>query len=305
MSCLQVNLSLLPFLPRAMIISMRSPILIRPATWADEKALTHLLQRAACLYPESLGLTARALLNHPLLVTAWEGEKLRGCLSVSFLHPPTARMEALAIRYQRDVGRYLRELLPPAEAQLRERGTETLAYIGQDLWLIAALKGQGFQRANSILLFRKQGWEVPDPGNQEACVRPARPEDIPALVRLDEAAFKEAIWQNTAEAFQQCLNQMPYFVVAEQKGQVVGYQFSQIRSGEGYLARVAVHPEAQGQRIGARLVAEAIRFFQEQQVRNIVLNTQRDNYRAQRLYGWFDFRPAGQEAVVLQKRVGE
>lgn len=290
---------------QAQVGPMRSSITIRSATLADEEALTHLLQQAACLYPEGLSLTARALLDHPLLITAWEWERLRGCLGVNFLHPPTARIEALAIRYWRDAGHYLRELLPPVEAQLRGRGTETLVYIGQDPWLIAVLKGQGFQRANSILLFRKRGWEVPTLGNHKVRVRPTTTEDIPALVRLDEAAFGEAIWQNTAEAFQQCLNRMPHFVVAEQQGQVVGYQFSQVRGDEGYLARVAVHPGAQGQRIGARLVTEAIHFFQDRGVWNIALNTQGDNYRAQRLYRWFGFRSVGQEAVVLQKRVGE
>lgn len=284
---------------------MRYSIIIRPATLADEEALAQLLRRAACLYPGSSGLTARALLDHSLLVTAWEGERLRGCLGVSLCHPPMSRIEAIAIRCRRDVDRCLRELLPSVEVQLRERGTETLAYIGQAPWLIAALKRQGFQRANSVLLFRKRGWEVPHPGNHKVCVRPATPEDIPALVSLDEAAFREALWRNNADAFQQCLSQMPHFVVVEQKGQVVGYQLSHVQGDEGYVARVVVHPEVQGQRIGARLVAEAIHFFQERGVRNIALNTQRDNYRAQRLYGWFGFRPAGQEAVVLQKRIGE
>jgi len=284
---------------------MRSSITIRPATLGDEEALARLLRRAACLYPGGLGLTARALLDHALLFTAWEGERLRGCLGVSLRHPPTARIEAIAIRYRQDVGRCLRELLPAVEVQLREREAEALVYIGHAPWLIPALKRQGFQMANSILLFRKRGWEVPAPGNQKVCVRPATPEDIPALVRLDEAAFREDIWRNNADAFQQCLNRMSHFVVAEQKGQVVGYQLSHVRGGEGYLARVVVHPGSQGQFIGARLVAEAMYFFEEQGVRTTALNTQRDNYRAQRLYGWFGFRPAGQEAVVLQKRVGE
>lgn len=283
-----------------MIESMRYSITIRPATLADEEALSNLLCQAACLYPAG-SLTARGLLVHPLLLTAWEDESLQGCLSLSLLHPLTAKIEAIALRYWRDVGRCLRELLALAEMQLRERGAETLVYIGQDPWLISALKRQDFRKANTILLFRKRGWEVPNPGNQEVCVRPTRPEDIPALVRLDEAAFREAMWRNNVQAFQQCLSQVPHFVVAEQRGRVVGYQFSHVRRGEGYVARVVVHPEAQGQRIGARLVAEAIHFFQKRRVRNIVLNTQRDNDRAQRLYSWFGFRPVGQEAVVLQK----
>ncbi|MEA3346093.1 MAG: GNAT family N-acetyltransferase [Chloroflexota bacterium] len=273
--------------------------------------MVHLLQRAACLYPENLALTPQVLLDLPLLLTAWEGERLQGCLGVSFLHPPAARIEAFLTRYRRDAGYYLGELLPPVEAQLRGQGIEVLVYIGQAPWLIPLLKRQGFQKTNSILRLHKQGWEIPTLGNLEVCIRPARPEDIPALVSLDETAFQEVIWQRTADVFQQLLpvhrttdgSQMPHFVVAERRGQVVGYQLSQLRGGEGHLTRVVVHPDAQGQRIGARLVAEAIRFFRGRGVRDITLNTQRDNYRAQQLYRWFGFRPGGGEVTVLQKPV--
>jgi ribosomal-protein-alanine N-acetyltransferase len=288
-----------------MIRLMRFSVVVRPATLADEEALARLLLRANCLYLGSLSLTARALLDHPLQFTAWEGERLGGYLAVTILHPSTAKIEGAAIRYRRDGDHYLRELLMAVEAQLRKRRIEALIYIGQDPWLIAALKSQGFGGVNSILVLRKRGWEVPTLGNENVCVRPTVPQDIPVLVRLDEAAFAEDMWRNNAEAFQQCLNRMPYFVVAEQKGRVVGYQFSTIRGDDGYLARVAVQPQVQGQHIGARLVAEAIHFFQARRVRKIALNTQRDNYRAQRLYRWFGFQPAGQEAVVLRKRLGK
>jgi len=280
-------------------------ISVRSATAADEQALAHLLYRAACLYLGGSDPTVRALLDHPLLLTAWEEGRLRGCLGVRLHHLPTARIGAVVIRYRQDVGRCLRAMLPPMEEQLRERGAGTLVYIGQDAWLIPAFERQGFRRVNSILLLRKRGWEVPTSGNQEVRIRPATPEDISVLVSLDEAAFREAIWRNTAGAFQQYLKQMPHFIVAEQDGRVVGYQFSHLRGDEGYLVRVVVHPEAHGQRIGARLVAEAVRFFQKRGVRNIRLNTQKDNYRAQRLYGWFGFRPEGREAVVLQKEMAQ
>ena len=284
---------------------MGSSIVVRPATSADEETLAQLVLRATCLYAVRLGLTARALLDYPFLFTAWEGQKLGGYLAVSILHPPTARIDATAVRHRQDVDRYLRGLLIAVGVQLQERRTERLIYIGEDSWLIAALKGRGFEEVNSILLFHKRGWEVPSLGNEKVCVRRTTPQDIPALVRLDEAVFDEDMWRNNSEAFQECLSRMPHFVVAEQEGRVVGYQFNSIRGGEGYLARVAVHPQAQGQHIGTRLVAEAIRFFQTRRVRNIALNTQRDNHRAQRLYRWFGFQPAGQEAVVLTKRVGE
>jgi ribosomal protein S18 acetylase RimI-like enzyme len=166
---------------------------------------------------------------------------------------------------------------------------------------MSALSEYGFQEVNTILLLRKRDWDVPTSGNDGVSIRPATANDIPALVRLDEAAFAEDMWRNNAEAFQQCLDRMALFVVAEHKARIVGYQFSYMQRQGGYVARVVVHPRAQGQRIGARLLADAIHFFQESGIRDIVLNTQRDNHRAQRLYSWFGFRLVKQEAVVLRK----
>jgi ribosomal-protein-alanine N-acetyltransferase len=242
-------------------------------------------------------------MGYPLQFAAREGSMLRGYLGVSTPRPCTAKIEVVAIHQRQDVDHYLRELLLAVGVQLRERGTEALIYIGQDPWLVTALGRQGFEEANSILLFRKRGWEIPSLGNENVCVRPATPQDIPALVGLDRAAFGEDLWRNSAEAFRQCLNRMVHFVVAEQEGRVVGYQFSYMQGEEGYVARVAVHPRAQDQRIGARLLAEAIRFFRVQSASNIVLNTQEDNYRARRLYRWFGFQPVRQEALVLRRRV--
>jgi ribosomal protein S18 acetylase RimI-like enzyme len=61
-----------------------------------------------------------------------------------------------------------------------------------------------------------------------------------------------------------------------------------------------VHPRYQGQRIGVRLLAEAIRRLEAAGAYGITLNTQQDNQRALRLYRWFGFRSLGQEAEVLE-----
>jgi ribosomal-protein-alanine N-acetyltransferase len=286
-----------------MIRLMRSSIVVRPAVPTDAAALGRLLLRADCLYPAGSSLTAGTLLGYPLTYTAWQGKALRGCLGLTELRPSTARIHAVAVDHRRDVDECLRELLGAVEAELREGCTNAIIYFGQDPWLIRALKDQGCVEANSILRFQKRGWEVPIGCNEEVRVRPATQEDIPALVRLDRVAFQEDMWRNGTDSFRHCLNRMALFVVAETQGRMVGYQFSYIEEGEGYVARVAVHPRSQNQRIGSRLLVEAIRFFRMRGVRNIVLNTQNDNHKAQRLYRRFGFRLAGEEALVLRRRI--
>jgi len=65
--------------------------------------------------------------------------------------------------------------------------------------------------------------------------------------------------------------------------------------------RIAVHPAFGGRGIGARLMAEAIHFFEDAQVLRILLNTQDDNTYAHRLYEWFGFIRTRQVGFVLRK----
>jgi ribosomal-protein-alanine N-acetyltransferase len=82
---------------------------------------------------------------------------------------------------------------------------------------------------------------------------------------------------------------------------VVGYQFNSVDSEYGYLIRIAVHPSYSGYGIGARLMAEAVRFFARERVTRIMLNTQEENMHAHRLYEWFDFIRLPQQGFVLRK----
>ncbi|MFL5657274.1 MAG: GNAT family N-acetyltransferase, partial [Ktedonobacteraceae bacterium] len=86
-------------------------------------------------------------------------------------------------------------------------------------------------------------------------------------------------------------------------GKVIGYQFNALDDEYGYLVRIAVHPSVGGHGIGARLMAEAIRFFEKARVIRIMLNTQDDNTNAHRLYEWFGFMRISQVGFVLRKNL--
>jgi ribosomal protein S18 acetylase RimI-like enzyme len=182
---------------------------------------------------------------------------------------------------------------------LRAQGATALTYVGNEEWLTTPLQDYGFAVDNTIVAYEKTDWAVPSQGNREVSVRPARARDFLTLVALDQASF-DPLWQNTPEVFSDMLVNYPYFVVAELEGVVVGYQFCSLMGDQGYLARVAVHPDYQGRGIGVRLLADAMAFFQREGARVIVLNTQQDNQASQRLYCRFGFKQAGEEAVVLK-----
>ena len=90
----------------------------------------------------------------------------------------------------------------------------------------------------------------------------------------------------------------PFFVVAELEDSIVGYAYASLNGRHGHLTRLVVDPDVQGARIGARLLAESIDFFNRRRVYGITLNTQEDNARARHLYEKFGFALLGQEAKV-------
>ena len=64
--------------------------------------------------------------------------------------------------------------------------------------------------------------------------------------------------------------------------------------------RLAVRPQAQGQGIGVRLLAEVVAFARQQNADLLTLNTQAYNHRAQMLYEKFGFLLTDESQPVLR-----
>ncbi len=117
-------------------------------------------------------------------------------------------------------------------------------------------------------------------------IRPARPEDVPSLLaienasfptdRLDRRALRHAVRSPTILAH----------VAVEPEGEVVGYVLVQIRRGSdmGWLTSVAVAPGQHGQGLGSRLVEAAEAATREAGRARIRLEVRADNAPARSLY---------------------
>src|SRR5260370_27343344 len=183
------------------------------------------------------------------------------------------------------------------------RGVRYLYYSGNDIhndWLRDILLPREFVSYRLLFSYDKFDYGVPTKGNAQVKVRPVERGDIPVLLAIEEACFDD-FWRYDALSFEDSAATHPYFVVAELNGKVVGYQFNALEDEFGYLVRIAVHPSANGQGVGVRLMSEAITFFQQAHVLRIMLNTQDDNLRAHRLYEWFGFVRINQVGFVLRK----
>lgn len=237
------------------------------------------------------------------------GGGLQAFLLVNEMAPPSAWIGGFGIatlrgqRY-RD---YLDRLLPPLVAALRPRGVTGLYYSGADIerdWLMEPLEALGFELKTMLRAYDKTDYRVPSAGSQRVRVRPFRASDADGLVELERLCF-DPPWRHDARSFAEVARMYPYFVVAEDERGLAGYQFNVVDMRVGYLVRIATHPRVWGQGVGARLMAEAIHYFEREGVWKIVLNTEETNTRAHQLYEWFGFYLIKPRGFALGLDIGE
>jgi ribosomal-protein-alanine N-acetyltransferase len=273
---------------------------VRRALPDDEQAVDAFLDRS-----QHVALrVARAHAFAAVLGDLWlveGGQGLVGACGIDVAPATVAQIVVCALADGCDPDQVMEALLLPLRRQLYVRGVQTLAYIGLAEWLLERLVESGFERTNTIMAMQKPDWGVPDWGNQSVTVRPAIESDVESVLGIDESVFIP-LWRNTVMNLAEWLADS-FFVVADREGEVVGYECLMMVGRHAHLSRVAVHPDHQGQRIGVRLLAEAVAYCRKQGAYGMTLNTQRDNWRSRRLYEWFGFKVLGVEAQVMVTRI--
>jgi [ribosomal protein S18]-alanine N-acetyltransferase len=285
----------------------KKPDDVRMLTSGDISLVVRLLHTSEYVYQRFTMDELPAMLAHYPAMGLFSGPSLRGYLLSQTVHPPSAWIGGFCVSWteSRSHLRILDALLLRLEPSLIARGIRYLHYSGNDLendWLRQALLTRGFIPYRQLYAYDKFDYRTPTQGNQQVIVRPVTAQDIPALLTIEEECFDE-LWRYDATSFHNIAATHPYFVVAELNKRVVGYQFNALDGDFGYLVRIAVHPSVNGQGIGARLMAEAIRYFQQSRTLRIMLNTEESNTHAHRLYEWFGFIRIDQIGFVLRKNL--
>ncbi|MDQ6660130.1 MAG: GNAT family N-acetyltransferase [Chloroflexota bacterium] len=286
----------------------RSSEHIRLLTNEDAPYIQHLLQTSEYVYQRFTFEELSTLLTHYPAVGLFNGTSLRSFLLSQTVRAPSAWIGGFCVSWteSRAYLSMLFTLLDRLEPLLIAKGVRYLHYSGNDIendWLRTDLLTRGFFPYRLLYSYDKLDYSIPTEGNQEVRTRRAEASDIPVLLNIEEQCFEE-LWRYDSISLRDIAATHPYFVVAELNGQVVGYQFNALDGEFGYLIRIAVLPSFNGHRIGARLMAEAIRFFERERVIRIMLNTQDDNVHAHRLYEWFGFIRIAQRGFVLRKVLG-
>ena len=142
-------------------------------------------------------------------------------------------------------------------------------------------------------------------------IRPALPDDCPALVEIDHAG-NPSPW--SAEQFAATLAE-PYshIRVAEQNGQIAAFIVWQTVFEEAELHLIATAPAARRQGIAAALMALWLQHSEQNGVQRLMLEVRATNQAAQALYRRYGFAESGrrpgyyrtadgrEDAVIMEK----
>lgn len=286
---------------------------VRVLTSSDAYAIERLMRTSEYIYQRFTLAELPLLLKRYPTVGLFHEAVLHGFLLSQITNASCAWIGGFGVSWTESKAYFsvFMTLLDQLALRLVARGVRYLHYSGNDPegdWLRTLLLKRGFIPYRQLYAYDKFDFRIPTTGNQQVTIRPVHlaaddersNRDMAALLALEDVCFEE-LWRYDRVAFFDIAATHPYFVVAELNGRIVGYQFNTLEGDAGYLIRIAVHPDASGHGIGARLMAEAIRFFRHARVSRIMLNTQEDNHHAHRLYEWFGFVRLQSEGFVMRK----
>jgi ribosomal protein S18 acetylase RimI-like enzyme len=192
-----------------------------------------------------------------------------------------------------------------AHNEITQANTNTyVAAIVVKQWFQSLLLSSGFELKQNIVLLNLKNENLRSFSTPLGIrIRPMQNEDMPAVARVDLAAFGQ-FWHNTEIALQRARSQCASATVAEDDSGVIGYQLSTKNPLGAHLARLGVQPEAQGRGVGSALVSHLIRTFGANQLGRLSVNTQADNTASLALYKKIGFVCTGEHFPVLVYPIG-
>lgn len=142
-------------------------------------------------------------------------------------------------------------------------------------------------------------------------IRNAREEDLEEIYKIELKSFKIPY---PCHYLKILLKMAPtYFLVAEEKGQIIGYISGVTRLGKtGHIVSIAVDPAHRGKGIGKKLVKTLLEKFKENGMKKARLEVRISNAAAINLYKKLGFNiekrlknyyPDGEDCYVMTKKL--
>jgi ribosomal protein S18 acetylase RimI-like enzyme len=212
---------------------------------------------------------------------------------------------------------YLAPLAPAGapSVDFLHRCLETLAARGFEEVVTSALapaeqggfKAVGFEVYERLHLLSHNLETVPRAPEVPVPLRRGKSSDWPAVLGVDAGSFAP-FWRLDNEGLREAIEATPVsrFRVASPRrgGPVLAYAVTGLSGNQGYLQRLAVHPDHRRGGLGRALAIDGLRWLKRKAVSEAVVNTQLGNDAALRLYLSLGFREEPIQLAVLHRRVG-
>ncbi|HJR82203.1 MAG TPA: N-acetyltransferase [Anaerolineales bacterium] len=215
---------------------------------------------------------------------------------------PTERERIAWVRLFVYTGRWSAEgawniLWAAARQEIAQAGGVRVAAIAIQPWFQDVLAGSGFEDRQQIIMLEwhyQPSFAATVPrGSDGIRIRRMTEADLPEVEKTDTASFNP-LWQNPLETLRKAFSQALYATVAENDRGILGYQLSTGGGQRAHLARLAVHPAAQGKGAGQALLGDLFRYITYAGISRLSVNTQNDNQASLRLYQRMGFVRTGE-----------
>lgn len=182
-------------------------------------------------------------------------------------------------------------------AQASGSNGAVIGAIAMQPWFQNVLAASGFENSQAIVMleWRYQPWaKVEAEGIR---IRTMTEADLPHVEQTDAASF-EPLWHNPLSTLKNAFAQSLIGTVVEDDGGIAGYQLTTGSGRHAHLARLAVHPRAQGRGAGRLLVGDLFAKLTSHGIGRLSVNTQSDNFVSLRLYERMGFVRTGDQYPV-------
>lgn len=130
-------------------------------------------------------------------------------------------------------------------------------------------------------------------------IRKGTKEDIEAIYNIELESF--SVPWSLESITKELENEMAYYVVAEEEGQVLGYAGLWDVVGEGQITNIAVRPSGRRKGIGKKLVEGLIAYGKEKSLEVLILEVRQSNEAAIKLYSGAGFKEIGKRKNYYTK----
>lgn len=123
-------------------------------------------------------------------------------------------------------------------------------------------------------------------------VRPMLLEDLPAVIKIEEASFPTP-WTMNSFATELRDNEYARYHCLEVDGRVVGYMGLWYILDEGHITNIAIAPDMRGRHLGEYLMRSVMKKMREEGMERMTLEVRVSNTPARCLYERLGFKQAG------------